>query len=82
MAAALRDAGQWAEIVDRGWRWVYSADDLRCIDGELTELAPVSLGTHFFGPQAMSTRLRWRSGPNTRELVREIVLGLRGIGSS
>lgn len=72
MAVALRDAGHWAEIVDRDWRLVYSTDDLRRIYGGLTDLAPVSLGTHYFGSEAMSIRLRWRSGPNTLDLVREM----------
>ncbi len=79
MAVALRNAGQWAEIVDREWRCVYGTDDLRRIYGGLTELAPVSLGTHFFGPQAMSTRLRWRSGPNRLELIREMFSAFGGL---
>jgi class 3 adenylate cyclase len=72
MAAALRDAGHWAEIVDRDWRQVYSTDDLRRIYGGLTDLAPIALGAHYFGSEAVSTRMRWRSGPNTMELVREL----------
>ena len=72
VAAALRDAGHWAEIVDRDWRLVYSTEDLRRIYGGLTDLAPVALGVHYFGSEAMSIRLRWRSGPNTPDLVREM----------
>lgn len=72
VAAALSDAGHWAEIVDRDWRLVYSTGDLRRIYGGLTDLAPVALGVHYFGPEAMSIRLRWRSGPNTLDLVREM----------
>jgi class 3 adenylate cyclase len=79
MAAALRDAGHWADVVDRQWRTVYSTDDLRRIYGGLTELAPVSPGTHFFGPEAMRTRLQWRSGPNTVELVREMFSAFGGL---
>jgi class 3 adenylate cyclase len=77
MAVALRDAGHWAEIVDRDWRLVYATDDLRRIYGGLTDLASVALGAHYFGPEAMSARLRWRSGPNRLELIREMfgVLG-------
>jgi hypothetical protein len=56
MAAALRDADQWAEIVDRDWHQVYSTDDLRRIYGGLTDLAPVALGVHYFGSEAMNTR--------------------------
>jgi len=38
----------------------------------LTELAPVAIGTHYFGREANCTRLQWRSGPNTTELIREL----------
>jgi class 3 adenylate cyclase len=38
----------------------------------LTELAPVAIGTHYFGQEANCTRLKWRSGPNTPELIREL----------
>jgi hypothetical protein len=37
MAGALRDAGYWAEIVDRDWRWRYMTDDLRFSYGGLLE---------------------------------------------
>jgi class 3 adenylate cyclase len=77
MAAALRDAGHWADVVDRDWRLVYSTDDQRRIYGGLTDLAPVALGEHYFGPEAVSMRLRWRSGPNTIDQVREM-FGLLG----
>lgn len=72
VAVALRDAGHWAEIVDPAWRLVYSTDDLRRIYGGLTDLAPVALGVHYFGPEAMQVRLTWRSGPNRLELIREM----------
>ncbi len=79
MAAALRDVGHWAEIVDRDWRLVYSTEDLRRIYGGLTDLAPVALGVHYFGSEAMSIRLRWRSGPNTLELVRDLFGAFGGL---
>jgi class 3 adenylate cyclase len=72
MAVALRDAGHWAEIVDVGWNLVYSTDELRRIYGGLVDLGEVAVGAHFFGPEAMRTRLNWRSGPNTPELIREM----------
>jgi class 3 adenylate cyclase len=71
MAVALRDAGQWAEVVDRDWRLVYSTDDHRRICGGVTDLAAVALGEHYFGPEMVSMRLQWRSGPNTVDQVRE-----------
>jgi class 3 adenylate cyclase len=79
MAAALRDAGHWAEIVDRDWRLVYSTEDLRRIYGGLVDLAPVALGAHYFGSEAMGVRLRWRNGPNTLELVREVFAAFGGL---
>jgi class 3 adenylate cyclase len=79
MAAALRDGGHWAEIVDRDWRLVYSTEDLRRIYGGLVDLAPVALGVHYFGSEAMSVRLQWRNGPNTLDLVREMFAAFGGL---
>lgn len=78
MAVALRDAGHWADIVDRDWRLVYGSDDMRRVVGGLTALAPVALGEHYFGPAAVDVRLQWRSGPNTLDQVRELFAGLGG----
>ncbi len=64
VAAALRDAGQWGEIVDRDWRWVYMTDDLRLSCGALLERVAVPLGAHYFGPEAVSARLKWPSSMN------------------
>ena len=79
MAVALRDAGHWADVVDRDWRLVYSTDDQRRISGGLTDLAAVALGEHYFGPEAVSIRLQWRSGPNTVDQVRELFDLLGGL---
>jgi class 3 adenylate cyclase len=72
-AEAMSASGQWGEIIDQHWRWVYITDDLRLSYGGLLELAPFHLGVHYFGPEAVSTRLRWRAGPNTVELNREVL---------
>lgn len=45
--------------------------------GGLLELAPFHLVVHYFGPEAVSMRLGWRSGPNTVELNR-VMLGNLG----
>lgn len=79
MAVALRDAGHWADVVDRDWRLVYSTDDQRRICGGLTDLAPVAPAEHYSGPEAVSMRLRWRSGPNTVDQVREMFGVLGGL---
>ncbi len=70
MAIALRDAGQWGEIVDRDWRWTYMTDDLRRSYGGLLELADVVLGQHYFGLEAVAARLTWRTGQNTVDTAR------------
>ena len=57
IAVALNDAGQWADIVDRQWRSVYMTDDARLSYGGLLERASVALGAHYFGPEAVDTRL-------------------------
>jgi class 3 adenylate cyclase len=64
--------------VDTNWRLVYSSDELRRIYGGLTELAPVAIGEHFFGPEALEIRLKWRSGPNTVDQVREMFVAVGG----
>ena len=79
MAVALRDAGHWADVVDRDWRLVYSTDDHRRICGGLTDLAAVALGEHYFGAEQVSLRLEWRSGPNTVDQVRELFGELGGL---
>ena len=78
MAVALDDAGHWAEIVDRDWRLVYVTNDARRVYGGVIGLAPVAVGGHYFGSEAMSARLRWRSGPNTLDFVREMFAALGG----
>jgi hypothetical protein len=34
-AVALNAAGQWAEIVERSWRLIYTTDDLRLAQGAM-----------------------------------------------
>jgi len=65
--------------VDAEWRLLYSSDELRRIYGGLTNLAPVATGEHFFGPEAMRTRLQWRSGPNTIDQIREMFAAFGGL---
>jgi class 3 adenylate cyclase len=79
MAIAMRDAGQWGEIVDASWRWVYVTDDLRLSYGGLLGLADVVVGDHYMGSAAVDARLAWRAGPNTLELVRENLAALGGL---
>ncbi len=76
VAAALQEAGHWADIVDRQWRLVFSTDDKLRITGGLTTLATAALGEHFFGPAAFDASLQWRSGPNNLQQQREMFAAL------
>ncbi len=79
MAIAMSDAGQWGEIVDHNWRWVYVTDDLRLSYGGLLELADVAVGEHYVGQAAVETRLGWRAGPNTLEMARATFAAVGGL---
>jgi class 3 adenylate cyclase len=78
VAGALHDAGQWAEIIDRDWRYVYMTDDYRLSMGGVAELAPVPVGAHVFGSEAAKVRRRWRNGPNAPEFLRPVFAALGG----
>jgi class 3 adenylate cyclase len=69
-AAALNDAGQWAEIVDQDWRAVYITDDARWMYGGKVELAPFPLGVHAYGPERVSMAMEWRGGQFPLEVLR------------
>ena len=80
MAVALRDAGHWADVVDRDWRLVYSTDDMRRIcrrpDGSRARRPRRAL---LRTRGRSSLRLQWRSGPNTVDQVRELFGAARRI---
>jgi class 3 adenylate cyclase len=69
-AAALNDAGQWAEIVDREWRVVHMTDEARWMYGGKVELAPFPLGGHAYGPERVSMAMQWRGGQFPLEVFR------------
>jgi class 3 adenylate cyclase len=79
VARVLRDTGHWADIVDLDWRYVYSTDEGRLVFGGLMGLAPIAIGAHYFGSEALSARLTWQSGPNTPSLVREMFKVFGGV---
>jgi hypothetical protein len=68
MAVALDEAGHWAEIVDRRWRYVHMTDELRVSFGGHGPPADVPVGEHYFGATATEVRFGWRRGPRTPEL--------------
>lgn len=69
-AAALNAAGQWAEIVDKDWRWLYMTSDVRLSFAGLLERAAIARGAHYFGPEAVETRLAWRRSLFTLDVQR------------
>lgn len=71
IAMAMNAAGQWAEIVDTDWRCVYLTDEVRLMYGGWTELAPYPVGSHYFGTEAVTTRIEWRGGQWPLEINRK-----------
>ncbi len=78
-AAALRETGHWAWVVDAHQRLVFVTDELRRTFGGLVELAPFAIGKHIFGPEAVRASQQWRLGSNTIELQRRFFVGLGGV---
>ena len=78
-AAALRETGHWAWVVDAHQRLVFVTDELRRTFGGLVELAPFAIGKHIFGPEAVRASQQWRLGSNTIELQRRFFAGLGGV---
>ncbi len=72
LADALSGNGHWGLIVDQRWRTVYMTDELRLTFGAQLEFAPVPLGDHYFGPEAVRTSLEWPAGANRLEFIREV----------
>lgn len=69
-AAAMRDGGYWADIVDAEWRLAYMSDAFRQSMGDLATMVPAPIGAHYFGPELVAARLGWRNGPNRPEFMR------------
>ncbi len=75
-AAAVRDAGHWAMVVDAEWRLVYVTDDLRRTFGAGIELAEFAIGHPIFGQETRTAMDSWRLGANTADLQGVLVRGL------
>jgi len=56
-ATALNDAGYWAQMVDRNWRYLYMTDAQRLSHGGLVELVPLSVGVPFYSPESVAALL-------------------------
>ena len=79
VASALDTAGDWAWIVDAGWRVVYMSHEMRLSFGGSMELVPVNVGEHLFGAAELSSRLAQRFGPNSPEAWRDFFSGVGGM---
>jgi class 3 adenylate cyclase len=62
VAGALNQAGVWGQVFDRESRLAYMTDELRLTLGGLTEMVPVPLGAHNFGPDYVDAMLEWPGG--------------------
>src|SRR5215204_6150451 len=78
VAVAFDEAGHWAELVDRRWRYVHMTDEMRVSFGAHGAPADVPLGEHYFGAAATEVRFGWRRGPRTPELLRADFAALGG----
>ena len=77
-AAALRDAGHWAQVYDHRWHVVYVTDELRRTFGA-GEFAHFPIGEHQFGPASMVASRQFRLGANTDELLRLSFAAMRDL---
>jgi class 3 adenylate cyclase len=74
VAVTLEAAGWWGAVFDDRWHSVYvTSENVRMLSG-LGDPAPVALGTHVFGREAVQSGLSLRFGFNTPELLRESFL--------
>lgn len=78
VAAALRNTGHWAIVVDDRWRVVYVTDELRLSFGN-GNLVDFPIGVHMFGPEVATALRDWRFGMNSAELHRMNLAGAGGL---
>jgi class 3 adenylate cyclase len=78
VAQALNETGQWAEIVDAAWRCAYLTDEGRLMFSGWRGLVPYPVGVHFFGPEAVDTRMGWEGGQFPLEINRKTLATFGG----
>jgi class 3 adenylate cyclase len=76
MASSLRDAGHWAEIVDPGWRIVYTTDELRFAQGFMVKPARLTLGMHMFGEECITAQEQSPAGGKVVDVYREVLASI------
>jgi len=65
-AAAMRDEGDWAWIVDAAWNVQFVTDEQRLSLTANTRLAPITIGEHLFGPETSASFLDVPGGSGQR----------------
>lgn len=55
-ASAMNEAGQWADVFDSTWRYVYATDEMRITLGDTGPATILPIGSHLFGTEM--TRFR------------------------
>ncbi len=68
VASAMEDTGQWAWVVDDGWRLVHVTTAVRMTYAGISgRLARFGIGHHFFSSEQLASSSTWRFGPNSPE---------------
>jgi len=79
VAAAMEATGQWAWVVDDGWRLRHATTAVRITyAGGSGNLAHYAIGHHFFGAEALAACRTWRFGPNSPERMGFVLEHLGG----
>ncbi len=80
VAAAMEATGQWAWVVDDGWRLRHATTAVRITyAGGSGDLAHYAIGHHFFSPESLAACRSWRFGPNSAERMGLILEHLGGL---
>src|SRR5437016_3116823 len=67
-ASVLNEAGHWATVFDRQWRFAFVTDELRLTYGDRGEATIVPIGAHFFSTEAV----RFREATGRQEATQEV----------
>src|SRR6185312_4589905 len=61
-ASALNDAGQWADVFDATWRYVFATDEMRLSHGDTGAVTCLPIGSHFFSAEFTQFRVSMNRG--------------------
>jgi class 3 adenylate cyclase len=65
-AAAMRDEGAWAWIVDATWNLQFVTNAQRLSLAADIQMVPIVIGEHLFGPETIAMMTDWPGGPEQR----------------